>query len=426
MNRTTRIVALVVTLGVWTTALEAQVPARRVNLAEALRLFAANNLDLRVARYELAESRGDARQAGAFPNPTLSVTHEPLSDGATEYSESYFNLSQRFELPGRRSARTEEQVWAVRAREARLSADSARLAFAVKEAYVEAVLAEELLSVVERVAGVFREAARSAAVREAEGDISRYDLRRITVERARYENLLADAQIRRSSAGRKLALLILPESDAVEVFPAGLDEDAPPEPTLGSSAEEWSARRQEIVSAEADVEAAHAAARFRRAARLPDFTATGGFKRQSDGFNGVFLGLSIPLPLFDRKRGAIDAAEAHVGTLETRLGLTQRQVENDLRRAIESYESLKRRAEVRGDGVLEASSDLLEIAQVAYDLGEMGLLEILDAAEALRGAQNASFQLKADLWTAYYDLERATGGFAAAPQPATTNPEVRS
>ena len=225
MNRRTRTVTLAIALGLWTAALDAQTPARRVSIDEALRLFAANNLDLRVARLEAVEFRGMARQSGAFPNPTMIVTHEPLSRGTTNYSESYFNLSQRFELPGQRSARTEGAEWAVRAAEARLGADSVRLAFEVKRTYVEAVLAEDLLAVTERVAGVFREAARSAVIREAQGDISRYELRRILVERSRYENLLADAEIRASSVRRSLALLILPESNFAEVSPTGLDAD---------------------------------------------------------------------------------------------------------------------------------------------------------------------------------------------------------
>ena len=85
---------------------------------------------------------------------------------------------------------------------------------------------------------------------------------------------------------------------------------------------------------------------------------------------------------------------------------------------------MKRRADLLGDDVLDASTDLLQIARVSYDLGEMGLLELLDAAEALRGARNATAQLKADLWTAYYDLERASGGFDTASQPATIDPEM--
>ena len=191
MNRTIRTLTLSAVLGLWATAVVAQSPVRRVSLDEALRLFAANNLDLRVARLETAMLGGVARQAGAFANPTLSVTHEPLSGGASDYSESYVNLSQTLELPGQRSARVQEAEWALRAAHARVRADSARLAFEVKRAYLEAALAEEQLAVTERVAGVFREAARSAAVREERGDISRYDLQRILVERARYENLVA-------------------------------------------------------------------------------------------------------------------------------------------------------------------------------------------------------------------------------------------
>jgi len=425
VNRSTRTVALAIALGLWPTVLEAQSPVRRVNIDEALRLFAANNLDLRVARLEAVEFRGMARQAGAFPNPTMIVTHEPLSGGTTDYSESYFNLSQRLEVPGQRSARREGADWAVRAAEARLGADSVRLAFEVKRTYVEAVLAEDLLAVTERVTEVFREAARSAVIREAQGDISRYELRRIAVERSRYENLLADAEIRASSARRSLALLIVPESDFAEVSPAGLDADTPPEPVFDFIAREVASRRQEIAAAQASIESAAAEVRLRRAERVPDVTATGGYKRQSDGLRGAFLGLAIPIPLFNRNAGAVAGAVARVGTLETRLGLTRRQVDNDLRRAIERYESVRRRADLLEDSVLDASSDLLQIAQVAYDLGEMGLLEILDAAEALRGARSASAQLKAGLWTAYFNLERALGGFDAASEPATTDPEMR-
>ncbi len=41
----------------------------------------------------------------------------------------------------------------------------------------------------------------------------------------------------------------------------------------------------------------------------------------------------------------------------------------------------------------------------------MDLIGVLDAAAALREAHIAEVRLRADLWTAYYDLERAVGGF---------------
>ena len=70
---------------------------------------------------------------------------------------------------------------------------------------------------------------------------------------------------------------------------------------------------------------------------------------------------------------------------------------------------------------LDEDPDLLQIAQVAYDAGEMDLVQLLDAAEALWDARTAQARLKADLWTAYYDLERAAGGFDSASGPRTTS-----
>ena len=424
MNYTTNILLLVATLGFLTTRGAAQEPTRRVSLEEALQLFGANNLELRLARSLRAEAAGLARQANAFPNPTAAVTHEPLSRNGQSYSETYLTLSQRFELPGERSARTAAANGVLGAAEARLRADSARLGFTVKRAFVEAAMAEERLVISERVTEVFRQGAQSAAVREAEGDISLYELRRLLVERTRYENLLADAGLAVSAARRALTLLLLPEAEGALVTPSGPLGVLPPEPTLDGVLENAISRRQEVAAARAEVETALARVRFARAERIPDITAIGGAKRQYDGFRGVFLGLSIPLPLFDRSAGAIEATEARVQSAEERLALTSRQVENDLSRAIESYRSLRGRSELLGENLLEQDPDLLQIAQVAYDAGEMDLVQLLDAAEALWGARTAQARLKADLWTAYYDLERAAGGFDSAAGSGTTSTEI--
>ena len=424
MSYTTKILLLVAALAFLPATVAAQEPTRRVSLEEALRLFAANNPELRLARSRRAEAAGLARQANAFPNPTATVTHEPLSRDGQSYSETYLTLSQRFELPGERSARAAVANRVLGAAEARMRADSARLGFAVKHAFVEAAMAEERLAISERVTGVFRLGAQSAAVRAAEGDISRYELRRLVVERTRYENRLAEALLAVSAARRSLALLILLETEAAEAAPRDPLGVSPPEPTLDRVLEDALSRRQEIMAARSEVEAAQAGVRLARAERIPDITATGGSKRQSDGFRGFFLGVSIPLSLFDRSAGAVAATEAQVRSAEERLALTSRQVENDLRRTIEVYRSLRGRTEFLEEDSLDEEPDLLQIAQVAYDAGEMDLVQLLDAAEALWDARTARARLKGDLWTAYYDLERAVGGFDTPAGPGTTSTEI--
>ena len=51
---------------------------RPITLDDALQLFADGNLELRVARSRAEQAAGLARQAGAFPNPSLNATREPL------------------------------------------------------------------------------------------------------------------------------------------------------------------------------------------------------------------------------------------------------------------------------------------------------------------------------------------------------------
>jgi outer membrane protein, heavy metal efflux system len=391
--------------------------APTATLDEALLLFNENNLELRVARLRFQEAAGLARQAGAFPNPSFHATHEPLSGESGSYSETYLTASQRIELSGARGARSDAASRRADAAVSSYRADSLRLAFEVKRAYAEAVHAQEREDVSRRVAAVFEGALGRARDRFADGDISRFTLRRIEVERARYETLLAAAEIETGVAQRALAILAAPTGDAPRMVAAGLPAPVPPLPPSQADATAAVERRPELEAVRSEAEAQAAQLRLTRAERVPDVTATGGFKRQSDGLRGGFLGVSIPVPLFDRGAGGVEAAEAGLRAAEERLTLTRRQLENDVQRAREKHRALAARSALLvGEGVTEGADDLLDIALVAYDEGEMELVELLDAAEAAHAARSDRTRLQTDLWIAYFDLERALGGFQAPGQ----------
>lgn len=390
----------------------AQEPTRRVTLDEALELFARNNLELRIARAEAGVVIGEKRQEAAYPNPTFTGTHEPLSDGDETYSEGYLNLSQRFVWPGTRSALGTARRHAIEAARRRLAADSSRLAFDVKRAYANAVEAEGVNRVLERVTKVFREGAESARDRYAEGDISLYDRQRIHLERVRYESRLAEAELETAASRRRLAALLLPEEEAPSLAPAGLPEELPRAVEPADLITAALARRRDLAAVTAALESADAGTSAARRGRIPDLVGTGGYKTQSDGLTGAFLGLTIELPVWDRGGGAVDAAEARASAARARFDLTRRQVENDVENAFEAYASALERAELI-EPPPEGELDLLDIARTAYREGEMELIDLLDAAEALLDGETARIRLRGDLWVRYYDLERAVGGFAA-------------
>jgi outer membrane protein, heavy metal efflux system len=411
MNRCTLAVATAAALLAWPAGtVGGQDGPRRVTVEEAMALFARNNADLLVARAQAAEAAALARQAAAYPNPELGASHEPLAGGGRSYSETYLTISQRLQWPAARGARQAAAERIATATGARLAADSARLAFEVRAAWVEAALAERSESLLARVTAVFHDAERSAEERLREGDISAYDRRRIAIERLRSENALADARLGAATARRTLALLVLPESGELEVGPADTLGHAPPALHADLLMADAIGRRREIAAAAADLEAARAAARAARSGRIPALTATGGYKRQSDGLTGAFVGIAIPLPVWDRRAGEVQAADARVSAAAARLAQAERQVRNDVARALRAWEAAVARIALLGDPQAEAA-DLLAIAQVAYEAGEMELVQLLDAANAMREAATLDARLRAQLWTSYFDLERAVGGF---------------
>lgn len=373
-------------------------------------MFAQNNLELQESRFRAAELSALARQAAAYPNPSGILSHEPVWREEESNSETYLNVSQQVEWPGLRRARIDAAEELAEAAYADFQADSLRLLFEVAEAYTEAVAAGQRLDLLTAVTDIFRQADRANQRMLVEGEVSGYRTQRMRVERARYENRLALAELEGADAARRLALLVAPNGEAVQLYPAEGIRDLPSGLAFEAVLRHARAQRAELASAAANVEAANAALLAARRERLPEPTITAGFKRQSDGFNGVFLGTSIPLPVFDRNTGNIEARRQQLAAAEARLALVEARVEQDVRRAYDLYASLSDRVERISGDLLGDADNLLRAARVGYAEGEMSLVELLDAAEAYRDARTSSLDLHSSFQTAYFDLLRAAGG----------------
>ncbi len=261
----------------------------------------------------------------------------------------------------------------------------------MKRAYLSALVAESRRDALRRATTAVREVERSGRARFARGDISGYDVRRLALARARYESALAAAELEVNQAHRALASLILPPDAVGSVRPADTLAAPPPAAPLPEDGA-W-ADRPELAAAEAELAAARRSLSAARRERLPDLTLTGGYKTQSDDFDGIFLSGSLPLPIFDRNGGAIEAAAAVVRSAEARLARERIRLERDVRAAADRYRSLRDLYGVVSAGLMPEAVEVLRIARAAYGGGELSLLELLDATDAYRrrpGPQHGS------------------------------------
>ena len=390
-------------------ALQCQEGVPRVTLAEALDAFAENSPALRIARAEAAGIAGRARQSRSYANPAFSFLREDLSRSGEDYWETTAGLVQRIEWPGRTVARGVAARYTITGAGARFRADSLELVFAVREAYVRAWLAEEAERTTGQAAEMISLVTGAAEQRFEAGDISGYETRRLRLGRIQAERDEGDAELRARAARRLLASLVLPEVSLHELGPADAIIGVPPA-IASESALDALSRRPDLEAAARELDAARAQHRVANLEWVPDPALSLAYKEHADGFKGATLGVDLPLPIFDRAGGAREEAAARESAATSSLDLLRRRAELDLVDASDRYSVARERLEVTGDGIMTEAEVLLSAARVAYDEGEMTLVEFLDATGAFRDARLSALTLRAEAWIAWYNLLRAMGG----------------
>lgn len=391
-------------------------PPRPLTLAEARALAERVSPEIAGAQAGIRAAEGRARQAGAFPNPVASYAREQTSGGGARNSQDIITLEQQLELGGQRGARQDAAQALRSAAEARLAATRAQLGLDVTRAYAQAVAADRRAALASDAATIFSEAGRVGRERLAAGDMSGYEHRRLRLESARYTARQAEAEMVRTNARRSLATLLSSSDQIVQPEALILTDTLMPGPLavpVDSLVALALARRPELLALQREMGMARAEARLARAERIPSPSLGAGYKHEETA-GGASLGgfvaqVSLPLPLWDRRGGAVQAADAELDRRQADVETIRRRTERDVRDAYESSQALATQLEVLGHRLGQDASTGLRAAQAAYREGETSLLEWLDAVRAYQEAETTHVTLWAESIGRRAELERLTG-----------------
>ena len=128
-----------------------------------------------------------------------------------------------------------------------------------------------------------------------------------------------------------------------------------------------------------------------------DLQATGG-------------GLSIPLPLWNRKGGEVAKAAATKSQADAELRVLKQDLETKLVSQYNLYETARRQVESYRSAILAEAAESLRVAQFSYEHGETGLLELLDSRRVYRGTEQDYYKALLDYRLARVELWRLAGG----------------
>lgn len=392
--------------------------AAPLTLDRAIALALAANPALRAATRAIDIADGAMRQAGARPNPTLSFLSEG-TDRATRTETT--QVEQLIELGGKRAARV-----ALAARERDVAVDDAaarraELRADVIAAYMDALGAQERLALAESALELARRAAAVTGRRVAAGKVSPVEGTRSSVAEAEAGLELLDARADLALARRKLGALWASPGpiDQPLVEPAlALD----PLPAFESLAARLDAAPQ-LRRAQSAVAGRDARVALERARRVPDLTLTLGSQREREaGRTQGVIGLSVPLPLFDRNGGATLAAlrgadQARDELEAERLRLTQALAEAWQRADVASTQIATLR-----ERVLPAAQSAYQAAVTGFELGKFAYTDVLDAQRTLFQTRTRYLRALAERHRSIADIERyVPAAFAAAAPTSRDN-----
>lgn len=375
-----------------------------LSLADALRQARQGNPELRALELEAGAVEAAGRQAALLPNPALEYVREGrYSDGGS----ATVQLSIPLELGGKRAARMDAARSGNRAAAADLAAGRARIEADVAAAFHAAYLAQEHVVLAAQVSESGRRSSDAAARRVQAGKVSPVEEARARVAQANWHIEGVAAQKELDEARIKLASLLGSDAGAIGTLAA---PGAPEASALQLASLLDGAPA--IERAAAEVEAGQAALRLERAQRVPDVALIVGSKREGPERERVrqnIIGLSMPLPLFNRNQGAILAAERRADKARAELEATRLRVRAEAQQAHARMQAALQQERLVREDVLPGARYAAEAALKGFEAGKFNYVEVLDAQRTLVQAQAQHLRVLSDFYRAKADLARLVG-----------------
>lgn len=352
---------------------------------------------------DAAEAR--VRQARVRPNPVAALDLEnafgtgPFS--GIDNAETTLSISQDLELWGRRGARVsvaEAEAVAVALRSRLAVVDAAgRLALT----YAEAEAASRSADLAREALDLSLADARAALRLVEEGREPLLRGVQAESEAAAARAVLDERQAERDAAFARLASVAQLPTPVTSIAPELLDQA----PTTSLVADD----PLTVQVADAERQAAERRIAVERIRARPDVTASVGVRRyEAEDATALTVGFSLPLPLFDTNRGAVDAVRAEFRAADARLAGARQDAVADRLAAQARLRASASRVGAADAGVT-AAEEAYRLSRLGFDAGRISQLELRVGRAALVAARQSALDARLARVRAEIDLARLEG-----------------
>ncbi len=395
-------------LAVLCVALGAPGAAQSLDEAQAVARMRAEHPRVTALRLAVRERAAEARGRTLPANPAVAYTREEAGAGV----DDFLLVSQDLPLWGRRRFLGAAAGHAVSAAAADVEARLLAVEAELRLVFTDLLLAQERARTLEAGVGRLDGLIGVLRTREEQGEGSRFDRLRAEREVAEVDADLALAGIARRRAQARLAAFFAEGTDPDGLAAAGRLDDYPVADVPARAAGPRPERRPAYRALGLRTERWEAEERAARRLRLPSAQVTGGLKRSGvpgAADTGFVLGASVSVPLFDRGQAQAARAAAARARLEAERRALAARIAAEVHAASSAAAGARALADRYRDDAVSRAEELVAIADAAYEEGEFGILELLDAHRVSLRASLRALDLSASARRAAIELDRAAG-----------------
>jgi len=373
----------------------------------------AENPELKFYEAEIAAAKGERKAAGAWANPEIAGElgrKRVRGDVSAEGTAWAVSVQQTFEWPGRISLRKAIADRQVQLADAGLDQFRAALAAEVRKRAFALFTAQRRADATREVSGRGEELVATLVQREPAGVTPLLETRAIEASVIKLRRDASEAAQEAKSALYELNQLRgLPIQMPLTVADVTLNfADLPGVEELLRRAGRgnFTLRQREIELAQQGFKV-----RLSENEAWPAITLGPQFSQEKAGEKETVagVGVSLPLPLWNRNTGNVEASKARELQAQTSLRLAQREVERKIREQAAAYDLHRKEMARWNPKVAEQLREAAALADRHYRLGAVPLATYLEVQSSYLEALEAIYATQADALNAQAELELLTG-----------------
>ena len=368
-------------------------------------------------RANLVAGEGELTDARAllWNNPQLStdlrrriIPQTPAPDRVNR--DWSVGLAQTFEMAGQQGARRSAAEHSLAATQETITETQRQLRAEVEQRFVRVLSLQLRIQMEDQTLKLIEEAAMAVSKRVAAGEDSRLDGNLAKVEAERAQNQVSLLREQLAQARSDLASLLQLPADTLPDVDGSLD----PVSTSYTLDEllTSTANRPLLRALDSREKAATSRLDLERAMVYPDVTlglssAREGPAESKDQITGVSI--SLPLPLFRRNGSGIGRASTELTQVRVQKQAVQRDSRAQVLMLWKRWENLQARVQRLTESVLPSLEDNQHLSSVSFQVGEIGLLQLLLVNRQVLDGKRDLLDARTELRLTKVALEAASG-----------------